>query len=146
MSLGPEIFTAAANASVVTAIPGATLDNYPADKTQFNPYAYEDHFYLAAFIFEDVGVTAYKGAIANLQVGWSLLNCLPLQSCLYFVEKPATAPDSAKFTLYDADSADPSLCISSSRHHGIGGRPFSHHPRRGKIRLHSTQSCSSSEV
>lgn len=67
VSLSPETFTAAANASVVTAIPGAKL--YPGVPDQFNPYQREDHFYLAAFIFEDVGVTAYKGAIPNLQVG-----------------------------------------------------------------------------
>lgn len=67
LSLSPETFTAAANASVVTAIPGATLDNYPGQDDQFNPYDIEKHFYLAAFIFEDVGVTAYKGAVANLQ-------------------------------------------------------------------------------
>ncbi|KAL3132479.1 hypothetical protein ABBQ32_009028 [Trebouxia sp. C0010 RCD-2024] len=65
VSLSPETFTAAANASVVTAIPGAKL--YPGVPDQFNPYQREDHFYLAAFIFEDVGVTAYKGAIPNLQ-------------------------------------------------------------------------------
>lgn len=67
VSLSPATFTAAANASLVTAYPGASLDRYPGTPDQFNPYQNEDHFYLAAFIFEDVGVTAYKGAIPNLQ-------------------------------------------------------------------------------
>lgn len=71
MSLSPATFTAAANAAVGVAVSGATLTGYTSTDDAFNPYSTADLFYLGAFIFEDVGVTAYKGAVANLQVGGS---------------------------------------------------------------------------
>jgi hypothetical protein len=49
-------FTAAARAAGIVK---------PHEK--FNPYANENNFLLAAFLFEDVGVTAYKGAAPLIQ-------------------------------------------------------------------------------
>lgn len=53
IDLSPTIFTAAAVAAGI---------DLSASGGVFDPYASDDNFLLAAYIFEDVGVTAYKGA------------------------------------------------------------------------------------
>lgn len=63
-------FAAAANAAT-----GSTLD------PDFDPYANDVFFLHAAFIFEDVGVTAYRGAVQPLSalVEARVLSC----ACLH---------------------------------------------------------------
>ena len=65
LSVSASTFTTAAAAAVTNY--GATLSS-GTSSTAFNPYGVLGHFWLAAFIFEDVGVTAYKGAVSVLAV------------------------------------------------------------------------------
>ncbi|KAL0043491.1 hypothetical protein WJX79_006217 [Trebouxia sp. C0005] len=62
LSLTTETFTIAVTAAVDAL--GGTVS--PSTQT-FNPYSSVQDFAVGAFIFEDVGVTAYKGAVQNLQ-------------------------------------------------------------------------------
>lgn len=65
VNVSPATFTTAAAAAVSNY--GATLSS-STTPTAFNPYQNLGHFWLAAFIFEDVGVTAYKGGVSVLAV------------------------------------------------------------------------------
>jgi len=59
IDVGVDPMGAFSSAARAAGIIGATTDAAP---TFFNPYASAENFLLGAFIFEDVGVTAYKGA------------------------------------------------------------------------------------
>ena len=91
-------FTAAAQAAGLIK-PGQTFD----------PYANEDNFLLAAFIFEDVGVTAYKGAAPLIS------NKTYLEAAAGILAVEAYHAATVRSALYDKDLAAATIAISDAR-------------------------------
>jgi len=99
----PEIdleasFTAAAMAAGLIG-PGETFD----------PYANENNFLLAAYIFEDVGVTAYKGAAPLIR------NKTFLEAAAGILAVEAYHASNIRTTLFARELAVPSVAISDAR-------------------------------
>jgi hypothetical protein len=65
INIGTSFQTLAAAANMLT-----PAGNIPAD---FSPYASDDTFLIGAYVFEDVGVTAYHGAASLLTVSGNLV-------------------------------------------------------------------------
>ena len=89
INLTPALFAALATAAGITAI------------SPFNPYANEAAFLIGAYVFEDVGVSAYHGA-APLIVGKSTI--LPVAAGILAVEAYHAGLVRSSLTVADANA------------------------------------------
>jgi hypothetical protein len=98
-------FTAAAQAAGVV----------PAG-TPFDPFSSEENFLLGAFIFEDVGVTAFKGAAPLIQ------NKTYLDAAAGLLATEAYHAGAIRTRIYDRDLSDTANKISAARAELGGGK------------------------
>jgi len=85
-------------------------------KQEFDPYANENNFLLAAYIFEDVGVTAYKGSAALIT------NKTFVEAAAGILAVEAYHAATIRTSLYEKGLQGPARKISNARDTLDGGR------------------------